>query len=150
MHGLCYPVLHCPASFAWGIASAIKTTFTAMQEVFNTLIDSFIENKIGIADHFLSESLSLHLKENLATHYRDQLMLCAGTGNNKSVEHNKLFRSDMIYWLDREHNDMHENSFFDLVDDFVKHLNETCYTGITSYEFHYTLYEKGSFYKEAS
>jgi Rps23 Pro-64 3,4-dihydroxylase Tpa1-like proline 4-hydroxylase len=27
-------------------------------------------------------------------------------------------------------------------------LNATCYTGITDYEFHYTLYEKGSFYKK--
>ncbi|MES2828966.1 MAG: 2OG-Fe(II) oxygenase [Bacteroidota bacterium] len=27
-------------------------------------------------------------------------------------------------------------------------LNSTCYTGITGYEFHYTLYEKGRFYKK--
>ena len=33
------------------------------------------------------------------------------------------------------------------MDDFVQYLNETCYTGITSYEFHYAMYEKGSFYK---
>ena len=34
------------------------------------------------------------------------------------------------------------------MDDFVNHLNSTCYTGITGYEFHYALYEKGSFYKK--
>ena len=50
--------------------------------------------------------------------------------------------------IDRKHNNVHENSFFNLMDNFVAHLNETCYTGITSYEFHYTLYEKGSFYKK--
>ena len=33
------------------------------------------------------------------------------------------------------------------MDTFVSFLNEACYTGITGYEFHYTLYEKGSFYK---
>lgn len=54
----------------------------------------------------------------------------------------------MIYWLDRNHEDVHENAFFDLMDAFVKYLNETCYTGIKSYEFHYTLYEEGSFYKK--
>ena len=32
------------------------------------------------------------------------------------------------------------------MDKFISYLNETCYTGITSYEFHYTMYEKGSFY----
>ncbi|MNL15131.1 2OG-Fe(II) oxygenase superfamily protein [compost metagenome] len=34
------------------------------------------------------------------------------------------------------------------MDIFVSYLNRTCYTGITGYEFHYTLYEKGSFYKK--
>ncbi|MDB5198542.1 MAG: proline hydroxylase [Chitinophagaceae bacterium] len=119
-----------------------------MTTIFNTLINSFIENKIGIADNFLSESLSLHLKENLATLYADSQLKSAGTGQDTTLEHNKLFRSDIIYWLDRKHNNVHENSFFDLMDNFVKHLNETCYTGITGYEFHYTLYEKGSFYKK--
>ncbi len=33
------------------------------------------------------------------------------------------------------------------MDSFILYLNKTCYTSITSYEFHYTLYEKGSFYK---
>ena len=74
-------------------------------------------------------------------------MHSAGTGNNTIIEHNKLFRSDMIYWLDRKHNNASENSFLNLIDKFVLHLNKTCYTGITSYEFHYALYEKGSFYK---
>ncbi len=118
-----------------------------MEKIFNTLINSFIENKVGIAENFLSESLSLHLKENLTTLYRESLLRVAGTGENTNVKHNALFRSDIIYWLDRKHNNVHENSFFDLMDTFVNFLNETCYTGITSYEFHYTLYEKGSFYK---
>lgn len=119
-----------------------------MEKIFNTLINSFIENKVGIAENFLSESLSLNLKENLKTLYQERQLLSAGTGKNTNVEYNKLFRSDIIYWLDRKHNNIHENSFLDLMDDFVKHLNATCYTGITSYEFHYTLYEKGSFYKK--
>lgn len=62
--------------------------------------------------------------------------------------HNKLVRSDLICWLDRKNNNSPENDFFDLIDSFVSHLNSTCYTGITGYEFHYTLYEKGSFYKK--
>ncbi|MES2430989.1 MAG: 2OG-Fe(II) oxygenase [Bacteroidota bacterium] len=119
-----------------------------MENIFNTLINSFIENKIGIANGFLSESLALHLKENLAALYENKQLIAAGTGDNANVDHSKLFRGDIIHWLDRKHNNIHENSFFDLMDAFVKHLNDTCYTGITSYEFHYTLYEKGSSYKK--
>ena len=119
-----------------------------MEKIFNTLINSFIENKIGIAENFLSEPLSLNLKENLKTLYQESQLQSAGTGKNTKVEYNKLFRSDLIYWLDRTHNNIHENGFLDLMDDFVTYLNATCYTGITNYEFHYTLYEKGSFYKK--
>ena len=96
----------------------------------------------------MSESLALHLKENLDNLFSAKQLRPAGTGNDIFAVQNKLVRSDVIYWLDRKHDDPHENDFFDLVDDFVSHLNRTCYTGITGYEFHYTLYETGSFYKK--
>lgn len=119
-----------------------------MQNTFNTLIDSFIDNKVGITENFLSVALASQLKENLYGLYQDKLLLSAGTGNENIVSHDQLVRSDKIYWLDRKHNNIHENSFFDLMDSFVSYLNSTCYTGITGYEFHYTLYEEGSFYKK--
>jgi SM-20-related protein len=118
-----------------------------LEKTFDVLINSFINDSVGIADNFLSVALAAHLKANLLALYRDKQMLSAGTGNDTLVVHDKLYRSDKIYWLDREHNDTHENTFFDLMDRFVAYLNRTCYTGITGYEFHYALYEKGSFYK---
>ncbi|RZL45384.1 MAG: 2OG-Fe(II) oxygenase [Pedobacter sp.] len=117
-----------------------------MIKIFDTLIDSYIADKVGIAEGFLSISLAAHLKENLNQLYSANLLESAGIGNQKLVDHDRLIRSDKTYWLDRKHNNQHENDFFDLMDMFVKYLNETCYTGITGYEFHYTLYEKGSFY----
>ena len=119
-----------------------------MKDIFNELIDSYIDTKIGITEHFLNDDLAKHLKENLNILYAKKQLLYAGTGNKKLVLHDKLIRSDAIYWLDRKHNDPYENEFFDLIDEFVSHLNSTCYTGITGYEFHYALYEKGSFYKK--
>ena len=119
-----------------------------MKKSFSTLIDSFIDDEVGIADNFISLKLAGHLRHNISKLYKDRLFLSAGTGNNQVVSHNKLVRSDVIYWLDRNHNNRFENDFFDLMDSFVLHLNQTCYTGITGYEFHYTMYEKGSFYKK--
>jgi len=119
-----------------------------LQNTFNTLIDSFIDNKVGIAENFLSEALASHLKDNLNSLYAEKQLVAAGTGNEKVTVLNTLVRGDKIFWLDRSHNNAYENEFFDLMDDFVNHLNRTCYTGITGYEFHYTLYEKGSFYKK--
>ena len=114
---------------------------------FNVLIDSFINSKVGIAEDFLTKALAFNLSQNLHALYSNQQLHSAGIGNNSVIDQNKLIRSDIIYWLDRKHNNEHENSFFDLIDAFVLYLNTTCYTGITGYEFHYALYEKGSFYK---
>lgn len=117
-----------------------------MQKIFDTLIDSFIADKVGIAEGFLTDLLATNLRDNINTLHSNNLLASAGIGNNKIADQNSLIRNDKIYWLDRIHNNVHENLFFDLIDAFVKYLNETCYTGITGYEFHYTLYEKGNFY----
>ena len=119
-----------------------------MEKIFDVLIDSYIKNKIGIATDFLSEALSRHLKQNLTALYSDKQLKSAGTGVFSQVEHNHLNRGDKIHWLDRNHENIHELVFFDLMDAFIIYLNASCYTGITGYEFHYTLYEDGSFYKK--
>lgn len=111
------------------------------------MIETYLADKVGISEHFLSESLSGQLKANLLTLFDQNELLTAGTGNENKILKDTAIRSDKIYWLDKSHDDVHENAFFALMDDFVRYLNETCYTGITSYEFHYALYEKGSFYK---
>jgi SM-20-related protein len=115
--------------------------------IFDELIDSYLATNVGIVNNFLSNVLSGHLVDNINVLYSGNKLLTAGTGNDLLVNHNKLVRNDKIYWLDRIHNNIYENDFFDLMDKFIAHLNRTCYAGITSYEFHYTLYENGSFYR---
>ena len=122
--------------------------YSTLQTIFDCLIDSFIADKVGLADNFLSVSLAAHLKENLITLYADNQLLAAGIGNDALLTHDKLLRSDKIYWLDKKHDNPFENRFFELMDSFVSYLNNTCFTGITGYEFHYAMYEKGSFYKK--
>ncbi|MGF7082118.1 2OG-Fe(II) oxygenase [Mucilaginibacter sp. UYCu711] len=125
----------------------ISVPYNNLDLIFDELIDSYLATNVGTVKNFLSKALSAHLADNISSLYANDLLLYAGTGNNVLVNHDKLIRSDKIYWLDRLHNNSFENDFFDLMDRFVSHLNTTCYTGITGYEFHYTLYEKGSFYK---
>jgi Rps23 Pro-64 3,4-dihydroxylase Tpa1-like proline 4-hydroxylase len=119
-----------------------------LEEDFETLISSYIKSNVGIAEHFLNTTLTQHLKDNLLALYAKKLLVVAGIGNEGKLAHDKAVRSDSIYWLDRKNNDQYENEFFDRIDAFVVYLNASCYTGITGYEFHYALYEKGSFYKK--
>jgi SM-20-related protein len=119
-----------------------------MDASFETLIASYIENKVGIANHFLSDGLCQHLKANLETLNTNNLLLKAGVGNDSKLQHNSLIRSDTIYWLDKKHNNIYENEFFEKIEAFIEYLNQSCYAGITDYEFHYSLYEAGDFYKK--
>ncbi|HXD94522.1 MAG TPA: 2OG-Fe(II) oxygenase [Bacteroidia bacterium] len=119
-----------------------------MEKNFEILIANFIENNIGVSEDFLSKNLSEHLKINLLALNKEKLLLLAGTGNVEKLIHNAAVRSDSIYWLDRKNENQYENEFFDQIEDFIKYLNKTCYAGITGYEFHYSLYEIGSFYKK--
>jgi SM-20-related protein len=118
-----------------------------VQKIFEDFIDSYLADNVGISEHFLSLPLSRHLKSNLLQLYANKSMITASTGNKNNLLQDTKVRSDKIYWLDKSHDDPHENAFFLLMDDFVQFLNQTCYTGIKSYEFHYAMYEKGSFYK---
>lgn len=118
-----------------------------MNTSFETLITSFIENNIGIADDFLSDELCQHLKENMLVLNERHQMKLAGVGNDTKKVVDDLIRNDKIFWLDKNNNNEFENAFFDKIDAFVAHLNESCFTNIKSYEFHYSLYEPKSFYR---
>ena len=115
---------------------------------FDLLIDSYLENNIGIDPGFLSEKLSAGLQQNILQLQRDDMLSIAGIGNDAVQDHNQKMRGDKIYWMDKSHDNIHEQEFLQLIDNFIERLNSTCYTGINAYEFHYAVYEEGSFYKK--
>jgi Rps23 Pro-64 3,4-dihydroxylase Tpa1-like proline 4-hydroxylase len=117
-----------------------------MENDFEDLITTFIENKVGISEHFLSADLAHNLKQNLIVLNQNSLLQSAGIGNSEKLSYDGAIRSDSIYWLDKKHNNAFENEFFTQIEAFILYLNTTCYTGITGYEFHYSLYESGDFY----
>lgn len=118
-----------------------------MNHKFDLLVDSYLSNNIGIDTLFLNEALSKGLQQNIKELQHSDSMVAAGIGNNQVKDAHQKVRGDKIYWMDKSHNNIFEQEFLKLVEDFIDHLNETCYTGINSYEFHYAVYEEGSFYK---
>ncbi|WP_109674447.1 2OG-Fe(II) oxygenase [Dyadobacter jejuensis] len=118
-----------------------------MQSKFERLVDSFLEERVGIVESFLDPDLALRMKNNLLNLQEENRLRDAGVGNNAKLVEDKKRRRDKIYWLDRSHQNQDENAFLDLVDTYIEFLNRTCYTGIVGYEFHYALYQPGAFYK---
>jgi SM-20-related protein len=119
-----------------------------MEADFENLIAGFIAHSVGIVDHFLPVGLCEDLAANIMSLQQAALLLPAGLGNDTLAVQNQNIRKDKIHWLDKKHNDPFENAFLLKMDDFVTYLNATCYTNIQSYEFHYSLYEQGDFYRK--
>ncbi len=118
-----------------------------MHNPHDQLIDSFLENNIGIDTDFLSETLSNGLQENIKNLQADDLMTYAGVGNETVMDTKQQMRGDKIYWMDKSHDNAFEQQFLNQVESFIKRLNNTCYTGINGYEFHYAVYGQGAGYK---
>ena len=119
-----------------------------MPQQFDMLIDSFINNNVGIANNFLSENLSNNLQQNIHELQEGEQMKYAGIGNTAIADAAQQMRGDKIYWLDKKNNNVNEQEFLTRVEDFIGHLNNTCYTGINDYEFHYAVYAQGTAYKK--
>ena len=119
-----------------------------MQQQFDVLINSFVDNNVGIADNFLSESLSNSLQQNIQQLQQQGQMKYAGIGNDAIADATQQMRGDKIYWMDKKNNNVYEEEFLNRVEEFISHLNRTCYTGINDYEFHYAVYGQGSAYKK--
>ena len=118
-----------------------------MNNSFDILIDSYLDNNIGIDTAFLNKALCDGLQQNILQLQSDDMMVAAGIGNNEIKDAHQKMRGDKIFWMDKGHDNIFEQEFLHYIDNFIEHLNRTCYTGINGYEFHYAVYEEGSFYK---
>jgi SM-20-related protein len=118
-----------------------------MNNAFDTLINSYLDDNIGIDANFLTPTLANGLQQNILQFQQDEQMKNANIGNDLIKDITQKIRSDKIYWMDKSHNNAFENEFLQLAENFIEYLNSTCYTGINAYEFHYAVYEEGTYYK---
>lgn len=117
------------------------------EEKYETLIQGLIDDEFGFCDDFLPPETVEGLRNKLLEHRKNGAMFPAGVGKNFDFKKNAMVRGDVIYWLAKETTHPFEQAFFKQVEFFIAHLNQTCYTSINDYEFHYAYYEVNSFYK---
>jgi SM-20-related protein len=118
-----------------------------MEAKFEELIEGFITGNIGISESFLNLPLATALQLNLLTLDKDLNMAQAGIGNTLIKDDHQKIRSDKTSWLHDDSKNAAEMEFMDTIRQFMEHLNRTCFTGLNACEFHYALYEEGTFYK---
>ena len=101
-----------------------------MYNQFDLLIDSFLDNNIGIDSDFLTEKLAAGLQNNIHQLQKDDMMTFAGVGNKMVMDTQQKMRGDKIYWMDKSHNNIFEQEFLHHIENFIERLNSTCYAGI--------------------
>src|SRR5689334_5875799 len=99
-----------------------------MHNPFDLLIDSYLDNNVGIDPLFLNSDLSDGLLQNILKLQKEDRMTAAGIGNERVKDPGQTMRSDKIYWMDKDHPNMFEQEFLQVVEGFIERLNSTCYT----------------------
>jgi len=120
---------------------------TPEQQQFEDLIQGLLVDGYGCSDNFLTVGDISGLRNNIQSLKKSQEMKSAGLGNKSKLHKNQEIRGDKIKWLEKESTDVFEIIFLTKMDNFIKYLNETCYTAIHTFESHYASYEQKRFYK---
>lgn len=114
---------------------------------YENLIEGVLDHHYGAVSDFFDSEIIEGLRNNLLSRKNKGVMHPAGIGKKFSHVHNITVRGDLISWIENDSKDPFERAFLDKIDSFIKYLNKTCYTAINDFEFHYAIYDTGSFYK---
>jgi SM-20-related protein len=110
-------------------------------------IDQLSNDDFLVIDEFLPEELYNLIKQFFTRCMEEDGFVKAGLGslfNNQVVD---SIRGDYTFWLDRER-DEKMAPFFSLIDELIAQMNRLCYLSLSGYEFHFSHYPAGTFYKK--
>ncbi|WP_206052085.1 2OG-Fe(II) oxygenase [Nonlabens xiamenensis] len=126
----------------------MKTLSEKQDDVsFERLIHQVLDQQYGYCNDFFHPEVVAGLRQQLIHHYQAGAMHPAGVGANFDYQKNAAIRGDVIKWIEPDSDQAFEQIFMEKIQRLIKYLNETCYTSINDFEFHYARYEAGSFYK---
>lgn len=116
--------------------------------IFENLIQGLIDKGFESVDYWFDEAELDGLRKTLMALYEKNSFHTAGIGNKEILQTEKNIRNDHVFWLEKPTANEYELFFWERIDNFVQYLNQTCFAGIVDYEFHFAVYEPGSFYKK--
>ncbi len=117
------------------------------EDQFENLVQGLIAHKFGTCEDFISVSTLGGLRTNLLRYKLEGKMHPAGIGRKFDYHKNTLVRGDEIKWIGQDTTDVNEQFFLTKIELFIRYLNQSCFTAINDYEFHYAYYDVNSFYK---
>ncbi|MEQ8908856.1 MAG: 2OG-Fe(II) oxygenase [Vicingaceae bacterium] len=119
-----------------------------IEERFEQLIEQIVEQEFAISDHFFPNNTLVGLLNHLKRLQEKEQMKKAGIGQAVEHEINRQIRGDEIKWLPKESRLDFEIEFNRQIQSFMSYLNRSCFLSLNDFEFHYTCYPEGTFYKK--
>lgn len=114
---------------------------------FNQLADDLSENGYGIIESFLSDDEVLAILNVLDDYKAAGDLRRAGIGQAENLQLDKSQRGDLIRWIEPQKAKDPTQVYLDRMRELMQFINRTCFLSLKDFEFHYTLYPVGTFYK---
>jgi SM-20-related protein len=114
---------------------------------FNQLADDLSENGYGIIESFLSDDEVLAILNVLDDYKEAGDLRRAGIGQAENLQLDKSQRGDLIRWIEPQKAKDPTQVYLDRMRELMQFINRTCFLSLKDFEFHYTLYPVGTFYK---
>lgn len=115
---------------------------------FENLIEQIVNQSFAQIDNFFSDQILNQLFIQLLALQNANLLKKAGIGQANEHGLNKRIRGDEIMWLPKNSLNEFEMEFNSQIQAFMIYLNESCFLSLNDFEFHYTCYPPGTFYKK--
>jgi SM-20-related protein len=114
-------------------------TTQTIETRFNQLADDLSENGYGIIESFLSDEEVRDILSVLDNYQEAGDLKRAGIGQAENHQVDRSQRGDLIRWIEPEKAKDPTQVYL--------YINRTCFLSLKDFEFHYTLYPVGTFYK---
>ena len=112
-------------------------------KLYENITDSLVSDGYVIIKNTLNPSLVA----SLAKFAKDEKNYkIAGISNTKNLTVDNSKRRDRILWLDEDSGVQSE--YLEFCNGLRKYLNKSLYLGLTFYESHFAIYDKGDFYEK--
>jgi SM-20-related protein len=111
-------------------------------KLYETITDALVHDGYVVIDNALDSNLPHELK-NIAQSLSDFKQ--AGISGAWDVHVDSTRRTDKIHWLDAD--GAVQSKYLDFAHGLQAYLNRELYLGLSYYEAHFAIYEKGDFYE---
>lgn len=112
------------------------------EKIYTQITDALVEDGYIIVENALDSNLASALYKEAED---EQDFKRAGISSSSNLHLDNDRRRDKICWLEDTHKA--QKDFLDFANGLKEHLNRELYLGLSYYESHFAIYEKGDFYE---